>query len=78
MKTAKLLLAAILMVALLPLGVVAGPAAERPAGAADPAEMARAFRLAVEAGRVAFKSGPRAAARRASASSPLTGFLTEG
>ena len=48
------------------------------ATAADPAEMARAFRLAVEAGRVAFKSGPRAAARRASASSPLTGFLTEG
>ncbi|MHC4581593.1 MAG: thiazole synthase, partial [Planctomycetota bacterium] len=48
------------------------------ATAADPAEMARAFKLAVEAGRIAFKSGPRAAAKRASASSPLTGFLTDG
>jgi thiazole synthase len=48
------------------------------ATAADPAEMARAFRLAVDAGRIAFKSGPRAAAKRASASSPLTGFLTDG
>jgi len=45
------------------------------ATAADPAEMARAFKLAVEAGRTAFKSGPRAASRMASASSPLTGFL---
>ncbi len=48
------------------------------ATAADPAEMARAFKLAVEAGRIAFKSGPRAAAGRASASSPLTGFLNDG
>ena len=45
------------------------------ATAAGPAEMARAFRLAVEAGRIAFKSGPRAAGKTASASSPLTGFL---
>lgn len=45
------------------------------ATAADPAEMAMAFKLAVEAGRIAFKSGPRAAGRIASASSPLTGFL---
>lgn len=44
------------------------------ATAADPAEMAGAFKLAVEGGRIAFKSGPRAAGR-ASASSPLTGFL---
>ncbi|MGD8499504.1 MAG: thiazole synthase [Phycisphaerales bacterium] len=47
------------------------------ATAADPAEMARAFKLAVEAGRIAFKSGPRAAAKRAGASSPLTGFLRD-
>jgi thiazole synthase len=45
------------------------------ATAADPAEMARAFKLSVEAGRIGFKSGPRAAAKKASASSPLTGFL---
>ncbi len=45
------------------------------ATAADPAEMAKAFKLAVEAGRMAFKSGPRAAGQIASASSPLTGFL---
>ena len=45
------------------------------ATAADPAEMAEAFRLAVEAGRIAFRSGPRAASKIASASSPLTGFL---
>jgi thiazole synthase len=45
------------------------------AAAADPVEMAEAFKLAVEAGRIAFKSGPRAAAKTASASSPLTGFL---
>ena len=47
------------------------------ATAADPAEMARAFKLAVEAGRIAFKSGPRASAKVASASSPLTGFLKD-
>lgn len=47
------------------------------ATAADPVEMARAFKLAVEAGRTAFNSGPRAAARIASASSPLTGFLND-
>lgn len=45
------------------------------ATAADPAQMARAFKLAVEAGRTAFKSGPRAVEKTASASSPLTGFL---
>ena len=47
------------------------------ATAADPAQMARAFKLAVEAGRIAFESGPRALGRTASASSPLTGFLRD-
>ena len=47
------------------------------ATAARPIEMAMAFRLAVEAGRIAFESGPRAAGKRASASSPLTGFLRD-
>jgi thiazole synthase len=45
------------------------------ATAAEPVEMAEAFKLAVQAGRKAFNSGPRAAAKTASASSPLTGFL---
>lgn len=43
--------------------------------AADPGAMGRAFRLAVEAGRLAYESGPAAPSRSASASSPLTGFL---
>jgi len=47
------------------------------ATAADPLEMAAAFKLAVEAGRGAYRSGPRAAIRSAEASSPLTGFLRE-
>ena len=47
------------------------------ATAADPIAMAEAFKLAVEAGRTAFLSGPAAAERRASASSPLTGFLRD-
>jgi len=45
------------------------------ATADDPAEMARAFKLAVEAGRLAYTCGPRAATKKANASSPLTGFL---
>jgi len=58
--------------------------------AANPPEMAAAFRLAVEAGRMAFESGKPVVSKRASASSPikgisrnsneaspLTGFLTE-
>ena len=45
------------------------------ATAGDPVEMAAAFKLAVEAGRKAYKAGPRAPARNAEASSPLTGFL---
>jgi thiazole synthase len=47
------------------------------ATAADPVEMATAFRLAVEAGRRAYQAGPRAAMQRAEASSPLTGFLRD-
>ena len=47
------------------------------ATAADPPEMAAAFKLAVEAGRMAYESGMPSAGKRASASSPLTGFLRE-
>ncbi len=47
------------------------------ATADNPPKMAEAFKLAVQAGRIAFKSGPRAAIKRASASSPLTGFLRD-
>ncbi len=47
------------------------------ATAAEPAEMATAFKLAVEAGRMAYESGLSAMSKRASASSPLTGFLRE-
>ncbi|MBU0671853.1 MAG: thiazole synthase [Candidatus Margulisbacteria bacterium] len=43
--------------------------------AANPAEMARAFRLAVQAGRIAFEVGTRSPQKQAAASSPLTGFL---
>ena len=43
--------------------------------AGDPAAMARAFRLAVEAGRQAYRAGLPVSGREASASSPLTGFL---
>jgi thiazole synthase len=41
----------------------------------DPVAMARAFRLAVEAGRTARLAGPGGQSREARASSPLTGFL---
>ncbi|HEX7168921.1 MAG TPA: thiazole synthase [Acidimicrobiales bacterium] len=44
--------------------------------AGDPAGMAAAFRLAVEAGRRAFRSGLAATRNEAAASSPLTGFLS--
>jgi thiazole synthase len=43
--------------------------------AQDPVVMARAFRLAVEAGALAATSGPGAVHRHAVASSPLTDFL---
>jgi len=43
--------------------------------ASDPARMARAFKMAVEAGRDAFEIGLGARSKQAVASSPLTGFL---
>lgn len=43
--------------------------------AADPVEMASAFRLAVEAGRMAFNAGLGEVSRTAQATSPLTSFL---
>jgi thiazole synthase len=45
--------------------------------AENPVRMAEAFKLAVKAGRIAYKSGPGASAKGASASSPLTGFLRD-
>jgi thiazole synthase len=47
------------------------------ATAGDPVAMARAFGLAVEAGRTAYLSGLGATQKYASASSPLTGFLSD-
>ncbi|MBW2366269.1 MAG: thiazole synthase [Deltaproteobacteria bacterium] len=46
--------------------------------AEDPALMGRAFSLAVEAGRMAYLAKLREATQTAVASSPLTGFLSEG
>lgn len=43
--------------------------------AKDPVQMARAFRLGVEAGRMAFEASRAPEQETASASSPLTGFL---
>ena len=45
--------------------------------AEDPAEMARAFRMGVEAGRRGFEAGLGTRSQTASATSPLTGFLDE-
>ncbi|AIX75718.1 MAG: thiazole synthase [Mixta calida] len=45
--------------------------------ARDPVEMARAFRLAVEAGRLAWRSGLGASQIQAAPSSPLTAFLSQ-
>lgn len=45
--------------------------------ASNPVEMARAFKLGVEAGRKAFESGIPSERSAAEASSPLTGFLNE-
>jgi thiazole synthase len=45
------------------------------AAARDPVSMARAFRLAVEASLYSRSAGPVEGSERASASSPLTGFL---
>jgi len=47
------------------------------ATAQDPVRMAEAFKLAVQAGRIAWCSGPAPMDKRASASSPLTGFLRD-
>ena len=47
------------------------------ATADDPPSMAVAFKLAVQAGRIAFESGSRPASKKANASSPLTGFLRD-
>lgn len=47
------------------------------ATADDPVMMARAFKLATEAGRIAYKTGPAAESKLANASSPLTGFLRD-
>jgi thiazole synthase len=44
--------------------------------AGDPVAMGAAFRLAVEAGRAGFRAGLPAVSATASASSPLTGFLS--
>lgn len=46
------------------------------ATAGDPVQMSHAFRLAVEAGRLAFESGAGARQVQAVASSPLTAFLS--
>ncbi|USD60409.1 thiazole synthase [Vibrio sp. SCSIO 43140] len=45
------------------------------AAAADPVAMARAFKLAVESGRIAYESGLAGTVNYAVASSPLTAFL---
>ena len=47
------------------------------ATAKDPVWMAQAFKLATQAGRIAYISGPGAVGKLASASSPLTGFLRD-
>ncbi len=47
------------------------------ATAAEPGQMAAAFKLAVEAGRTGYKAGAAAAGKQANASSPLTGFLRD-
>jgi len=48
------------------------------ATAADPVAMARAFALAVEAGRKGYEAGLASRAEEARASSPLTAFLAQG
>ncbi|WP_028024235.1 thiazole synthase [Enterovibrio calviensis] len=47
------------------------------AAAADPVAMARAFKLAVESGRMAYEAGLAGKVQHAVASSPLTAFLDE-
>lgn len=43
--------------------------------AGNPEEMAKAFKIAVEAGRMAYEAGLAGKSRTAEASSPLTAFL---
>ena len=43
--------------------------------AQNPEEMALAFKMAVESGRMAYEAGLGAISNSANASSPLTGFL---
>jgi len=47
------------------------------ATAKDPVLMAQAFKLATQAGRIAYTSGAGVVGKLASASSPLTGFLRD-
>ena len=47
------------------------------AAADDPVQMAHAFKLATEAGRIAYETGLAQKSQTASASSPLTGFLRD-
>lgn len=47
------------------------------AAANDPVRIARAFKMAVEAGRIAFETGLAPRSETANASSPLTGFLRD-
>lgn len=47
------------------------------AAANDPVRMAQAFKMAVEAGRIAFETGLAPRSETANASSPLTGFLRD-
>ena len=47
------------------------------ATATDPVQMARAFKIATEAGRIAYETGLAPKQKSASASSPLTGFLRD-
>lgn len=60
------------------LGAAAVMANTAVATAGDPAQMAGAFKLAIEAGRAAYLAGPgRVLERGGEASSPLTGFLED-
>jgi thiazole synthase len=47
------------------------------AAAADPIAMGRAFKLAVESGRMAYEAGLAGTVNHAIASSPLTAFLDQ-
>ena len=54
---------------------VAGTEVSAIAVADDPVAMARAFRMAIDAGLLARQAGPGARSTQAQATSPLTGFL---